>query len=372
VVDRSLKTFLRVTMTTMLLLGPLRPATAWAQLESAAAKAEPPLDEAKMKALIQRVRAGDDAAIAEFEKFYTSLTENYYVMVENKVDPTNMTVNYYPDISRALAGESVEVRTVVRAYIFLSIANWYGSSEAGTIRDMLVEGVKFEKLAYAQNVIAERFFYGVGIPNDDVEAVKWFRLAAAQGDATAQKNLGWMYFYGAGVPENAVEAVSWFRLSAVSGNRDGEFALAVMYDEGAGIGEDDAQAINWYTLAAKQGQIGAQLQLGVMYAAGEGVVEDDVVAVKWYRAAAMQGVPAAQLMLGRMYRDGEGVPKDLVTAYAWLLLAMEGVGCGGEFEGLTAKDVGDPSKDFRRLEKRLSASQREQAEELANRLLEEK
>ena len=30
-------------------------------------------------------------------------------------------------------------------------------------------------------------------PQDDAEAAKWFRLAAAQGDAEAQHNLGVMY-----------------------------------------------------------------------------------------------------------------------------------------------------------------------------------
>jgi TPR repeat protein len=324
-----------------------------------------PLDEAKMRALIQRVRAGDDAAIAEFDKVYTRVT---YGFTEGLFDDS---AEAMAGVAVALAGESVEVRTIVRAYILLSLAG-YNWSEAGTIRDMLVEGVKFEKLAYAQNVIGDRFYHGVGVPEDDEEAIKWYRLAADQGDATAQKNLGWMYYYGAGVPKDAVEAVHWFRLSAVSGNPDGAFALAQMYGEGEGVREDDAQAINWYTLAAKQGHSEAQNNLGVMYAAGEGVAEDDVMAVKWYRAAAMQDEPTAQLNLGRMYRDGDGVPKDLVTAYAWLLLAMKGEVVVSEDEGMEAKDVAKAKRDFRRLEKRLSESQREQAEELATRLLEEK
>ncbi len=29
------------------------------------------------------------------------------------------------------------------------------------------------------------------VTRDDVEAIKWHRLAAAQGDATAENNLGW-------------------------------------------------------------------------------------------------------------------------------------------------------------------------------------
>ena len=42
---------------------------------------------------------------------------------------------------------------------------------------------------------------------NDQEAVKWFRLAAEQGDADAQYNLGYMYALGEGVAKNDQEAV---------------------------------------------------------------------------------------------------------------------------------------------------------------------
>jgi uncharacterized protein len=37
---------------------------------------------------------------------------------------------------------------------------------------------------------------GQGVPEDDAEAVKWYRKAAEQGLAEAQFNLGEMYAYG--------------------------------------------------------------------------------------------------------------------------------------------------------------------------------
>ena len=48
---------------------------------------------------------------------------------------------------------------------------------------------------------------GEGVPQDDGEAVKWFRLAADQGDALAQYSLGDMYRTGEGVPQDYGEAV---------------------------------------------------------------------------------------------------------------------------------------------------------------------
>jgi len=48
-----------------------------------------------------------------------------------------------------------------------------------------------------------------------------YRLAATQGDASAQFNLGVMYANGDGVPQDDVKAYLWFNLVAVLGDADG-------------------------------------------------------------------------------------------------------------------------------------------------------
>ena len=53
-----------------------------------------------------------------------------------------------------------------------------------------------------------------GVPQDDAEAVRWYRLAADQGIARAQSNLGLLYENGEGVPQDYVQAHMWFNLSA--------------------------------------------------------------------------------------------------------------------------------------------------------------
>ena len=60
---------------------------------------------------------------------------------------------------------------------------------------------------------------GRGVPQDDAEAVKWYRKAADQGYALAQTNLGIMYDDGRGVPQDYVQAHMWFNLAvAAAGN----------------------------------------------------------------------------------------------------------------------------------------------------------
>ena len=121
---------------------------------------------------------------------------------------------------------------------------------------------------------------------DDLDTV---RQAAEQGDATAQFNLGNMYANGEGVPQDDAEAVRWFRLAADQGRPDAQFNLGNMYANGEGIPKDDATAVRWYRLAAEQGYANAQLNLGAAYTNGRGVLKDDAEAVKWYRLAAEQG-----------------------------------------------------------------------------------
>ena len=61
------------------------------------------------------------------------------------------------------------------------------------------------------------YYFGEGVPENDAEAVKWYRLVAEQGDAEAQFNLGAMYGTGEGVPENYIEAHMWWALAKALG-----------------------------------------------------------------------------------------------------------------------------------------------------------
>ena len=48
--------------------------------------------------------------------------------------------------------------------------------------------------------------------------MKWYRKAADQGDARAQRNLGICYRFGTGVTKDEVVAVKWYRLAAEQGD----------------------------------------------------------------------------------------------------------------------------------------------------------
>jgi len=56
-----------------------------------------------------------------------------------------------------------------------------------------------------------------GISQDDKEAGKWYRLAAEQGFAPAQYNLGVAYYNGQGVPQDYLLAHMWWNLASSNG-----------------------------------------------------------------------------------------------------------------------------------------------------------
>ena len=121
------------------------------------------------------------------------------------------------------------------------------------------------------------------------------RKAAEQGEGGAQYRLGLKYENGWGVPEDDAEAVKWFRKAAEQGDTDAQYSLGVMYAKGEGVPKNDAEAAKWFRKAAED--------------------------VEWRLLAAEQGNALAQWILGFMYAEGAGVPEDYVLAYAWLNLA---------------------------------------------------
>ena len=73
--------------------------------------------------------------------------------------------------------------------------------------------------------------------------VKWYRLAADQGDAEAQGWLGYCYYFGEGIREDKREAVKWYRLAAGQGNAEAQRRLGYCYFWGEGIREDKREAV---------------------------------------------------------------------------------------------------------------------------------
>ena len=96
------------------------------------------------------------------------------------------------------------------------------------------------------------------VAQDYAEAVKWWKLAAAQGLASAQSNLALMSVKGQGVVQDYAEAVKWYKLAAAQGDAGAQSSLGYMYGNGRGVVQDYVRAHMWWNLAAVKSNADAE------------------------------------------------------------------------------------------------------------------
>jgi hypothetical protein len=89
------------------------------------------------------------------------------------------------------------------------------SSSASSF-DLISELAKFWKMWEK----GANYFCGNGVPQDYTEAVKWWLVAAEQGDTGSQISLGECYEGGFGVEISYAEAMKWYGKAAERGNKD--------------------------------------------------------------------------------------------------------------------------------------------------------
>ncbi|MDB9803882.1 tetratricopeptide repeat protein, partial [Amylibacter sp.] len=101
---------------------------------------------------------------------------------------------------------------------------------------------------------------------DFKQAFKLWVETATAGDAKSQNAIGALYANGDGIPKNEIEAIRWFSMAAKQGYSHSQYNLARMYEVGAGTTTNLTEAIKWYQLAADQGHRDSLLNLGILYA----------------------------------------------------------------------------------------------------------
>ena len=109
-------------------------------------------------------------------------------------------------------------------------------------------------VARAQYKLGVMYFNAQGVPQDSVEGERLLRLAADQGHAEAQTDLGYAYYYGdGGLPQDYAEAWKWCRMAAEQEDANAEVRdmLASMYYHGKGVPQDFVEAYAWFSVATR-------------------------------------------------------------------------------------------------------------------------
>ncbi len=129
------------------------------------------------------------------------------------------------------------------------------------------------------------------------DALRLCRPLAEQGDPVAQNALAGLFYTGDGVPQDDAEAARWYRLAAEQGHAEAQYALGLLiYYLGRGAPKDNTQALMWINLAASQGEGNAQRTLGLVEkeTAPADISEARRLAREWERktwAELLRGLP---------------------------------------------------------------------------------
>ena len=158
--------------------------------------------------------------------------------------------------------------------------------------------------AQAQLEVGNCYIHGDGVPVDQEEAMRWWRLAADQGNANAQLNLGVTLLKG-GRDDRLAEAVKWITRAAEAGDETAQRSLGLLFLTGRGVPRHAQKAAIWLHRAAAKGDATAQYNLAVMFESGQGTAVDLAESRRWYERAAQNGHPLARQWLMRQGQKPE-------------------------------------------------------------------
>ena len=134
--------------------------------------------------------------------------------------------------------------------------------------------------------------------------------------------VGKCYETGDGIGKDEVEAVKWYRMAAEHGCADAMFELSRCYSFGIGVRRNRATASKWLSKAADLGHIRAMVSLGCKCTREYESEYNPRKAVRLFRKAADKGDVWGMFHLGECYADGIGVKKDYDAAYLWFCRAV--------------------------------------------------
>jgi len=163
------------------------------------------------------------------------------------------------------------------------------------------------------------------------QALGFHEAAALQGHLQAQLHLAYLLRAGevmplpdhgndaapASAPAKAgrrstaphlVRSLDFFRMAADQGHAEAQFEVGQMFAQGLGTAQQFEEAAAWYLLAAKQGHAKAQFHLGFLYSHGQGVEQDYAKAYQWYCISDQCGYALAKknvALIGKKLEPGE-------------------------------------------------------------------
>lgn len=103
------------------------------------------------------------------------------------------------------------------------------------------------------NAVGVCYYNGYGVEKDEDMAVKYYEMAAQEGDGYAMRNIGEIYWKKG--DSNTDKAIAWYKKAVVAKNPNvsAMMTLAEIYETGDRVQADLELAIEYYKMAAEEG-----------------------------------------------------------------------------------------------------------------------
>ncbi len=147
--------------------------------------------------------------------------------------------------------------------------------------------------------------------------IQFFQRASELGDCSSQLELGNWYFY---VKEEFSQALKYYGLAAEQGNGKALYCLGEMYATGKGVEVNTEKSITYFRLAAKAGSGKAQFELGMF----NFTLKNFTQALHFFALAAEQGHVFANHNAGYIYKEGQSGEKNIRKAFTYFKRAADG------------------------------------------------
>ena len=144
------------------------------------------------------------------------------------------------------------------------------------------------------------------------DAVEYYRLASAMGDAHAISNLGYCYLYGRGIDANLSFALAYFKIASMMKDIDACYKLGDIYSSDKWGVQDNEMSIYYYRMA-------------ISFILNDEDDDDDSWSkntILW--CAKLRKYPSLCFALGRELLSGKYMTKDVTISYLLLKHAYQG------------------------------------------------
>jgi TPR repeat protein len=172
--------------------------------------------------------------------------------------------------------------------------------------------------AYGELQLGACYHYGFGTRPDSKMAASCYLRAAEMTNYVAMKSYGYYLSNGIGVKKDLDAARYWLtRAAKEGGNRRAMYDLGVLCESKFPDTNAMAEAFQWYQQSAEPGDALGCSELANCYYNGWGTSSNlDSYHLWLYKAAAL-GATDAQYRMGVAYRTGDCVPQDTAASLEW-------------------------------------------------------